>query len=360
MLLREAVPPLGLGLVAFTLLMVSAILIRPTLDFMVEYNVPLSLAGKLFLMGLPQIFAYTIPMSMLLGTLIAFGRLSSDHELVALRAAGYSLARIVAPVFALGLVMSVTAFLINEKLAVHLARQVKQIKNQVIERKTGAIRQEEVLILFKNPTDRTRWVLMADRLEGDRLYGVRFFFFGKRLTDDWWLRAPEAEWTGNDWKFYQVMISQQQADGSTRTIKHETMEVKELRLSSRQLRVETLSSEERDFWEQLDFIRRRALSLPKKQVLKELTELYMKVTVPFSAAFFVLIAVPLGIIPERTTTTTGFGIALFLVFGYYVVLIASIRLAQAGVIAPLAASLIPNTVVALVGLGLIWWKNRRG
>ena len=47
---------------------------------------------------LPQALALTIPMALLLGLLVAFGRLSADREFVAMQACGVSLARLLRPV----------------------------------------------------------------------------------------------------------------------------------------------------------------------------------------------------------------------------------------------------------------------
>ena len=47
---------------------------------------------------IPQALALTLPMSLLLALLVAFGRLSADREFVALQACGVSLLRLLRPV----------------------------------------------------------------------------------------------------------------------------------------------------------------------------------------------------------------------------------------------------------------------
>ncbi|PYQ18270.1 MAG: hypothetical protein DMF81_25425, partial [Acidobacteria bacterium] len=59
---------------------------------------------------LPSIFSVTIPMAFLLGVLLAFGRLASDSEIVALRASGVSPARLLRPVVALSVVAGLVTF----------------------------------------------------------------------------------------------------------------------------------------------------------------------------------------------------------------------------------------------------------
>ena len=102
-IVREVLPPTGLGLLVFTFVLVlqrlavlAAILISRSAD----------LATTLALLGdaLPSIFALTIPMAFLLGVLLAFGRLASESEIVAMRAGGLSPLQMLRPVVSMGLV----------------------------------------------------------------------------------------------------------------------------------------------------------------------------------------------------------------------------------------------------------------
>src|SRR5260221_8189483 len=65
---------------------------------------------KIALFSLPMLMTQTLPMSVLLGSLLAFGRLSGDSEHVALYAGGISFYRVVRPVAWVGLWVSIVAF----------------------------------------------------------------------------------------------------------------------------------------------------------------------------------------------------------------------------------------------------------
>src|SRR5919106_929575 len=70
--------------------------------------------GKLLLYSLPHIVVLTVPMSLLFGILIAIGRLSSDSEIVAMRALGISTRTIYRPVFLFSLaIFALNLYLIN-------------------------------------------------------------------------------------------------------------------------------------------------------------------------------------------------------------------------------------------------------
>ena len=61
-------------------------------------GLPLSSILRLFAYIMPAFLEVTVPMAMLLAILIAFGRLSADSEMVALRSSGLSLYQLVPPV----------------------------------------------------------------------------------------------------------------------------------------------------------------------------------------------------------------------------------------------------------------------
>ena len=100
-----------LGLLAFTVLLVGQNVMR-LLEELLAANIGVGTLASLVAVVLPSYLAYAIPTSLLFGVLLTFGRLSADGEVVAIRAAGISVPRLLPPVLALGLVCSgVTAYL---------------------------------------------------------------------------------------------------------------------------------------------------------------------------------------------------------------------------------------------------------
>ncbi|MBI4263830.1 MAG: LptF/LptG family permease [Acidobacteria bacterium] len=95
--IREVLWPLVIGLLVFTFLLIIPYLIREAEQFIAK-GVGTLVILRIVATLLPQALALTIPMSLLLGLLVAFGRLSADREFVALQACGVSLARLLRPV----------------------------------------------------------------------------------------------------------------------------------------------------------------------------------------------------------------------------------------------------------------------
>ena len=84
-IVREMIPPAALGLLVFTFVLLIDQIPR-LLAILVARSADLYTILRVFMNLLPSIFAVTIPMAFLLGVLLAFGRMASDSEIVAMRA----------------------------------------------------------------------------------------------------------------------------------------------------------------------------------------------------------------------------------------------------------------------------------
>ncbi len=108
---REIWPPTALGLLLFTFILLLD-QISSLMKVLVSRGADLATVARAFAFLLPSIFSVTIPMAFLMGVLLAFGRLASDSEIVALRASGISPARLLRPVVALSLATGLLTFYI--------------------------------------------------------------------------------------------------------------------------------------------------------------------------------------------------------------------------------------------------------
>jgi LPS export ABC transporter permease LptG/LPS export ABC transporter permease LptF len=106
---REILPPTGVGLLLFTFILLLD-QISQLMKILVSKGADLGTVVRAFVYLLPSIFSVTVPMAFLLGVLLAFGRLASDSEIVALRASGVSPARLLRPVMALAMLACLMTF----------------------------------------------------------------------------------------------------------------------------------------------------------------------------------------------------------------------------------------------------------
>ncbi len=98
-LLAEALPALIFGALLYSILAVTSATL-PRLTWLVGASVPELL--RWLAAQLPTALAQTMPIAMVLAVLLTFGRMEGDRELLALRAGGVALGRIIAPMLLLG------------------------------------------------------------------------------------------------------------------------------------------------------------------------------------------------------------------------------------------------------------------
>ena len=90
---KEMLGPFFVGLVAYSFLFVVNLLFQLA-ELSIQQGLSPTVSIFLFFLSLPSLLAYTLPIALLVGTIIAFSRLSADSEVVALRASGVPLAKL--------------------------------------------------------------------------------------------------------------------------------------------------------------------------------------------------------------------------------------------------------------------------
>ena len=115
-LIGQLIPPMLFAIGAFTTVSLSVGIMFDLVRKIVEFGLPLQIALKVLILKLPGFLVLSFPMSMLLATLLAYGKLSSNSELLALKSLGYSNKRIIVPVVFLSLLMTFITFNFNDSL----------------------------------------------------------------------------------------------------------------------------------------------------------------------------------------------------------------------------------------------------
>lgn len=127
--LAEVLSPtlLAFSLYTFIMLMNQLFVLA---DYAQRFGVPISALGSLFLLQLPHVVVLTLPMSLLVGFLVAAARLASDSELIALTASGVSFTALLRPVLHIALAFSlITGWLLYD----FMPRSNHQISQRIYE-----------------------------------------------------------------------------------------------------------------------------------------------------------------------------------------------------------------------------------
>lgn len=116
----------------------------------------------------PQLMLLTIPMSLLLATLLTYGRLNTDNELVILKSAGMSFRAISMPVFLFGLLCFAVGLLASFLLGPLGAVKVREtISSVVMQKAPMAIEAGIFNTSFKNIV-----ILVRDKPAPERMRGI--------------------------------------------------------------------------------------------------------------------------------------------------------------------------------------------
>jgi lipopolysaccharide export system permease protein len=86
-------------------------------DFIFNKSVDFILVVKLLLYSFPFVLMFIIPMSVLISALMTFGKLSSENEILAMRATGVPPLRTLAPLFVFVLALSLFSFILSDRIA---------------------------------------------------------------------------------------------------------------------------------------------------------------------------------------------------------------------------------------------------
>jgi len=114
-ILREHIGPFLFALLVATLVLLLGQVFK-MMELILTKGVPGQFALELFVLYLPAVIAYDMPMALMVGALMAFGRLSSDSEITAMKATGTSFLSLLMPGLVLSVVFAVGMYFFNDQV----------------------------------------------------------------------------------------------------------------------------------------------------------------------------------------------------------------------------------------------------
>jgi LPS export ABC transporter permease LptF/LPS export ABC transporter permease LptG len=357
--IREVLWPFVLGLLIFTFMLIIPFLIEYAESF-ISKGVAIPIVLRIMATLVPQALALTIPMSLLLGLLVAFGRLSADREFVAMQACGVSLMRLLRPVAILSVAGWVATSYILLVAVPDANQRFREITFGVVAaRAEGEVRPrvffedfpDVVLYVREVPPSGGGWVdvFMVDSRPGQP--PATYLARQGRVVIDRERRTVE-------------MVLQ---DGARHTAdaagKYEVFQFKQLLL---RLNPETVFPREgptpgaREM--SIPQLRARAAELESQGIYphSELFEIQKKFSIPFACLVFGLIGLALGVSNRRDGKLASFVIGIGVIFIYYVLLWLGQSLVRGHLVPPWVAAWMPNIALGALGLLLFRWRDRAG
>lgn len=348
-IVKEFLPPFFLGLLLFTFVLLLNRIFKLT-DLIVTKGVSLLVVMKLFTYILPSFFTLTIPMAVLLAALIAFSRLSTDSEIIALKATGFSLYRLMAPVMAL----AVAAFIATSYFSLYLGpEKARTFKRDIfiLAKTRGVIGIDEAvfndsfknLVLYAQETpsaDEMKGVFISDERNPDEPYVV-IAEYGKLDIDPNRGYAVLTLENGSIHKHGAGKKSYEQINFDTNTLSiglyDKFFSESDVKKGKREMTLGELKTEA------------ARMDANGKSGDTLMTEYYQRFSIPFACILFGMLGPPLGLYSRRSGRSAGITFALA-VFGiYYLLMEGGENIASGGYLPPVLAVLIPNVVIGAVG-----------
>ena len=352
-LLREIAIPFGLGLAIVTLILLIARILK-LVELVVNRGVPLLQVLKLFSYILPAFLELTVPMALLLAVLVAFGRLSSDSELIAMNASGVSLYQLLAPVA----VFAAAVYVVSLGLSLY-ARPwgnslLRSALFDIARTRAGAAIKEKVftddfpgLVIYVDhiepPGNRLHGVLISDTRDAAQRNTV-FAEMGLLVQDEETKTMLLRLLGGTMHAFYQK-------DASYHLTRFSVYDIT-LDLTAT---LDRARRQEKDVSEMTIPELRRAMAAKRsagQPTFIERVELQRKFSIPFASLVFAAVAVPLGIRPTRAVRSRGLTLSLVIIFVYYLLLTLGDNLGSRGALPAWVAMWLPNALLSIVALVL--------
>lgn len=356
----------GIALFAFLLLAGNAIkdVIGPLVDGVLTLSQSMQMLGLVASFVLP----YALPMGLLTAVLLVLGRISAQHELTAMRAAGLGLVRIAAPVMLLAVGGVAASLVVNFVYAPQAKTLYREILAEIGHRDPlklivpgQYLRKIPNFVIYVGSRDENTlhdvWVwkldgehrvtefaraatgtVQLDENAGKLLLKLHSVQVQKPKEDapENFATSPATGWFGD---FPYELPIEKVFKRSTFTQKVSWMDFSELTAERRRL---LQSSDPAD----------------RKRLLEVEIDMHEKATLAFSVLSLVMIGVPLGIRTGRTETSANLGLALLLTMAFYFVMIAVGWVDNKPEYHPELLLWIPNIAFQALG-GWMWWRLGR-
>ncbi len=341
-LLVELTPPTLYALLVLSILVLTEDMLQFS-DLVLNRGFGAGTVASLALYRLAPAITWMLPFAVLMGSLIALGRLGADRELLAIEASGISAPRLLPPV----LLFATVATLLGVGLSVYAAppanRALDATLEEMAQRKPWAALRPGRVQRFGN------WKLEAQEVssEGDRLGGVQL----------WMPKLGETAFAER------ATLDRSSGEGIRITLERGSVFLNPRR-HARQLRFRELTAflprSEREMTrteaEKLSGLTMAALRGLRQRDAE--AELQRRFALPAAALVFGALAVPLFMSRARFSRSGGWLLGLAATLVYYGLVQLSSGLIESGATGPVLGVWLPNLVFAALALALLLQLTR--
>jgi lipopolysaccharide export system permease protein len=349
---REMIPPFLINLVFFTFVFLMTRILDIT-NMVVNYQVSLSAVLLMLVYNMPFFMIYIIPMAVMMSILLTFLRMSSDNEITALKAGGWSISYLLPPVICFCLL----GCLLTGWMSIYgLPWGRNALKDLIYNVATSSI---EVGLKERRFNDTFQGVTLYVKHIDSRTKELQNVFIEDRRNGDLVsaIIAPKARFYHSPnsfiftFRLYNGSINHVDLKNKSNSYLYfETYDLKlNLTPSGEASRKKNQIDEEEMSLSELHHYLKTA-DHNTKQYHIALTEFHRKFSVPIACFALGILAVPFGIQARQTKRSYGLLLGLIFFLIYYLLLSAGWVLGEAGVYPPIIGMWVPNVVMGSSGL----------
>ena len=350
-MIGELAGPLLFGFSAFLLIFVAANLLSLS-RLLTEEHAQLWPVIEYFLWGLPEVIPYVVPMAVLLGVLLAMQRLSGESEIIAMKAGGISLERVAVPLLIVGFVLSIVTFFIEQTVVPYANDRATEILQMTIRH---APTFGGNLTVYTSLPGGGRQLTAATGYDvtTHSLLNVTVVQYDRAGVPQSVIFADRAQAQANTtWTFLGARTYRFNPDGSVIETRESSLVIDIGESPTSVLERAKGVPQDMSRHEIAQVIRSGQLN--QTQLSQYVEEYQSQLARPFACLVFTLLAVPFGIRRVRGGgTSVGFGLAVAIVFSYYVVMTISNSIGTLDSTIALVAAWVPNVLFFAFGLLLL-------
>lgn len=351
-LLKELFLFFILALSIFTFILVISRLGKMA-DLIINRGVDLKDILLLVAYSCPPMLTFTLPMSFLLASVVALGRLSSENEILALKASGVNLRSLFVPVSALGVLVLIGGFLNNALLLSKSSEAVRDIVVNIAKKgfsiQEGIFNEFPGVVIYVDKVDSAHRSMSGIIISDDRDETCRQTFTAEKGSVNLDLKTFD--------------LSFMLRNGSLQRWQRQTDTYQSLAFNNYSFYI-NLSSllpnrelKKRPWEMDIQELRKAFLAANTGNRYDFALEIYNKFSVPLSVVAFILLTVPLGVRRRAEGKFSGVVYSLLIFISYYVLSAISENVGRMYEAWPFFVSFAPNIIFSITGLFLVTGLN---
>ena len=319
---REFLDMFFLVLLAFVLLML-VFTVFELLGDILRHNIAWSTVGEYLINLTPSMLYQIAPLAVLIAVLVTVGVLNRNSEIVAMKATGISLYRLVIPVVAISAVLAVSLFLFDEFYLPQANQRQEALRSIIKGRPPQTFLNPEQKWIFGQPhpgePDRIFYYQFFDRDRNEFANLSIFEFDPSTFALSRRIFASRVFWdqAAGSWRFQNGW--QRDIEGSSITEYREFAQTSfpEIHEDPGYFEKESLQAQEMNFGQLDHYI--GDLTQSGFDTMRLRVELWHKLAYPFIAVVMAVLAIPFALSMGRRGSLEGVAVAIGVALAYFVI-----------------------------------------